>query len=307
MNENIVLLAVFVSVLILSFSIISIVNRRREVYRNIEDARRPRGMSRQEIDRFLGSGNEDIRYFLEVTQKEDANSTRMRLVRAGYFKPRAVVYYNLIRLLGALAIFLIIQVFVPILLPEVSTLLLFVVSAVMAGLFYMIMAMVLESMGNKRTREFRKLFPDFMDLLLVCVDAGLSIDAAIDRVTREFLVTTPDFGVQLSIINLEIRAGRPLHEALQNFAYRIQVEEARTLAVLFRQSQELGASVSKTLRTFAKEMRQMRIVRAEEKANALPVKMLFPMALFMFPVNLIIVIVPILLLILEMLLSLSPQ
>ena len=91
-----------------------------------------------------------------------------------------------------------------------------------------------------------------------------------------------------------MRAGRPLHEALTNFAFRVRLEEARTLSTLFRQSQELGASVVRTLRTYSKEMRQMRLLRAEEKANALPIKMLFPMAAFLFPVNLIIVIVPIL-------------
>jgi len=141
---------------------------------------------------------------------------------------------------------------------------------------------------------------------LVCIDAGLSINAAIDRVTREFLQTTPDFGVQLSIISLEVRAGLPLHEAVSNFSRRIDLEEARILSVLFRQSEELGSSVANTLRSFSKEMRQLRIIRAEEKANSLPVKMLFPMALFIFPVNLIIVLVPILMIIMAMLTQLTP-
>nr|WP_235971397.1 type II secretion system F family protein [Palleronia pontilimi] len=145
-----------------------------------------------------------------------------------------------------------------------------------------------------------------MDLLLVCVDAGLSINAAIDRVTREFLQTVPDFGVQLSFVNLEMRAGRSLHEALSNFAERVRVEEARTLAVLFRQSHELGSDVSRTLRSFAAEMRQMRIIKAEEKANQLPIKMLFPMAFFMFPVSLIIVVVPIMMTIIKLFLQMAP-
>jgi tight adherence protein C len=78
------------------------------------------------------------------------------------------------------------------------------------------------------------------------------------------------------------------------------------LGVLFKQSAELGASVSKTLRSFSKEMRQLRLIRAEEKANALPIKMLFPMAFFMFPVNLVIVLLPISLVIFRMLSSLTP-
>jgi len=97
-----------------------------------------------------------------------------------------------------------------------------------------------------------------------------------------------------------------MHEALNNFASRIHLDEARTLSVLFRQSLELGSSVIKTLRVFSKEMRQKRLLMAEEKANALPVKMLFPMAGFLFPVNLIIVLVPIMMQIIELFATMSP-
>jgi len=134
----------------------------------------------------------------------------------------------------------------------------------------------------------------------------MSIEAAIDRVAHEFLATKPSFGQHLAIISLEVRAGRPMHEALNNFADRIHLEEARTLSVLFRQSLELGSSVIKTLRVFSKEMRQKRLIMAEEKANALPVKMLFPMAGFLFPVNLIIVLVPIMMQIIELFSTMSP-
>ena len=134
----------------------------------------------------------------------------------------------------------------------------------------------------------------------------MSVEAAIDRVAHEFLHTKPNFGQHLSIISLEVRAGRPMHEALNNFATRIQLDEARTLSVLFRQSMELGSSVIKTLRVFSKEMRQTRIIKAEEKANALPVKMLFPMAGFLFPVNLIIVLVPILMQIMKLFSTMTP-
>ncbi|MBT8456339.1 MAG: type II secretion system F family protein, partial [Alphaproteobacteria bacterium] len=81
---------------------------------------------------------------------------------------------------------------------------------------------------------------------------------------------------------------------------------AKSLAILFRQSEELGSSVSKTLRTFSTEMRQMRIIRAEEKANSLPVRMIFPIGLFMFPVNLIIVLVPVLVTIIKIFTDLQP-
>ena len=134
----------------------------------------------------------------------------------------------------------------------------------------------------------------------------MSIEAAIDRVAREFLQTQPVFGIHLAIVSLEVRAGRPLHEALNNLASRINLDEARTMAVLFRQSQELGASIIKTLRVYSQEMRQMRLLRAEEKANVLPVKMLLPLAAFLFPVNLVMVLVPSLMRIVEMLTTMTP-
>ena len=132
-----------------------------------------------------------------------------------------------------------------------------------------------------------------MDMLIVCLDAGMSIKAAANRVTREFVDKQQDFGLHLSIMMLEVRGGRRLRDALANLATRLRIDEARALSVLFRQSEELGTSVTQTLRVYSKEMRDLRIVRAEEKANALPIKMLLPLGAFLFPVSLIIVLVPI--------------
>lgn len=302
-----ILAAVFAATLIISFGAILFVQKRRDIARNIGAATSQRQQIDDDIDKMLGTGNEQIRYYLDVVQNDSINSLRMRLVRAGFFTKRALVNFHIIRTVAAAVTFLLFQTVLSVSLPQFSAAALAIFAVAAAGVIFVLASAILEHMGKRRSREFRKLFPDFMDLLLVCADAGLSINASIDRVTREFLLTTPDFGIQLSIINLEIRAGRPLHEALKNFSKRIGVEEANTLAVLFRQSEELGASVSKTLRVFAREMRQMRLVRAEEKANALPVKMLFPVAFFMFPVNLIIVLVPILMTIMLMMSNLGPS
>lgn len=306
MTETAILLAIFVAALILFYTVIRYFLERREIARKLAAATGKRREKNEDINKILGSGNENIRYYLDVVQNDPPTSLRMRLVQAGFFSKTALAKFNIIRFIVALTVFLLVQLGVAPLIPSASNVVMLSMAMLAAGVAFILTSAVLENMGKRRTREFRKLFPDFMDLLLVCVDAGLSINAAIDRVTREFLLTTPDFGIQLSIINLEVRAGRPLHEALHNFSKRIAVEEARTLAVLFKQSQELGASVSKTLRVFAQEMRAHRLIRAEEKANALPVKMLFPMAIFMFPVNLVIVLVPILMVIIKMLTGLSP-
>jgi tight adherence protein C len=306
MTQPLILITVFIAALLVTYAIANFFLRRLEVQRNLRSTRQKRTETDVELDRILGSENEEIRYYLNVVQNQSPNSLAMRMVRAGFFSKRAIIRFNVIRFAVTAGVFMLVQVVTDLFLESIGTLVSLTAGLVLAGFAFILCSAVLERIGDKRTREFRKLFPDFMDLILVCLDSGLGIEAAIGRVTREFLVTTRDFGVQLGIINLEIRAGRPLHEALHNFALRLNLDEARILAVLFKQSQQLGTSVGKSLRVYAAELRAMRLVRAEEKANSLPVKMLFPMAVFMFPVNLIIVLVPILLVILDVLSGLSP-
>ena len=307
MNENILLVGLFVAVLLIAFVVIDFFARRREVNKAIRATRQRRSETDAVIDDILGSENEELRYYLDVVKNSGRDSLEMRLVRAGYFSKGAVWRFGILRFLVCAMAFSAVQFGVGAIFNQVNNAMLLIIAALVAGVAFIVCSWILEAVGNKRSREFRKLFPDFMDLLLVCVDSGLGIESAIDRVTREFLLSTRDFGLQLSIVNLEVRAGRPLHEALQNFSVRTSLDEARTLAVLFRQSQELGSSVARTLRTFSAEMRQTRLIKAEEKANALPVKMLFPMAVFMFPVNLIIVLVPILIAIIKMLVTMMPS
>lgn len=307
MNETFVLIAVFIAVLIPAFGILAAIQSRAELKKNLEDKpAKSTALSSAQLDEALGTENSKMRYYLSVMQDGQKNSLPMRLIQAGFLSPAAIWWFMVVRILVVVAILVASQAIFSILLPTVTTSVVILIGMTLGGCAFILTSAVLESMGKKRMREFKKLFPDFMDLLLVCIDAGLSIEAALDRVTREFLQTTPDFGVQLSIIGLEIRAGLPLHQAISNFSGRIDLEEARVLAVLFRQSEELGSSMSKTLRSFSKEMRDLRIIRAEEKANALPVKMLFPMALFMFPVNLIIVLVPIIIVIMALITGLAP-
>jgi tight adherence protein C len=141
--------------------------------------------------------------------------------------------------------------------------------------------------------SYRRSFPDFMDMMITCADAGMSLEAAVERVSSEFSSTHRHLGVQLSILTLQIRAGKALRDALRELADRIGLEEAKTLAVLFRQSEELGTSLVDALRVYSAEMRTQRILRAEEKANSLPVRMVLPLGLCVFPVVMMIVMLPV--------------
>jgi tight adherence protein C len=306
MNETGILAAVFVAVLIVTFSVMSAVSRWRSIRSRLEAAgsyEAPRGFQPDDI---LASENAIIRHYFEVQKKNKPDGMEMRLIRAGFFGARASGIFIALRFAFTAALFVTAWYLIVSLRRDVSPTVAMVFAAILSGMAFILANAFLDRMIRANQTNYRRLFPDFMDLLIICVDAGLSIEAAIDRVAREFEVTKPSFSHHLTIISLEVRAGRPLHDALANFSTRVKVEEARTLATLFRQSQELGASVTKTLRVFSKEMRQKRLISAEEKANALPVKMLFPLAAFLFPVNLIIVLVPVMMQIMRMFLTLTP-
>ncbi|MBT8477239.1 MAG: type II secretion system F family protein [Rhodobacteraceae bacterium] len=306
-NQDLILAAVFMAVLLLVYTILNVVFRGRDVSRNIARVQTDRrALKDAEIDEYLGSETDNIQYYFEVMNNEGKDSLRMRLIRAGYFNRSALTYFNLIRIGVAIVFFVAAVLATTVFVPGTSTVSAMVLGMIVSGVVFIFASFMLDNRGKKKEIEYRKMFPDFMDLLIVCVDAGLSFEAAIDRTAREFLATNPDFGTHLGIISLEIRAGRPSYEALTNFGNRTNIEEAKSLATLFRQSEELGSSVSKTLRTFSTEMRQMRIIRAEEKANSLPVRMIFPIGLFMFPVNLIIVLVPVLVTIIKIFTDLQP-
>lgn len=304
-TDLLILVAIFVSVLLLSFTILSGIGRSREISRNLDKVS-DLAERDSRIDAAFANENPFIGHYYEVIRKNQPEGLDMRLIRAGFLGRNARKVFNGLRLLLTAAAFISTWFLLLTLAPTATHLLLALLSMLVAGIAFILANAVLDRLASRRQIEFRRLFPDFMDLLIVCVDAGLSIEAAIDRVAREFIRTRPAFGFHLSIISLEVRAGRPLHEALNNFSVRVGVEEARTLSTMFRQSQELGASIVKTLRVFGQEMRELRLIRAEEMANALPVKMLFPLAGFLFPVNLVIVLVPIMIQILRMFINLTP-
>ena len=307
MQTTLILIAVFVATLMLVFLVSNFFVNRQQIRKNIDTAKEQTRSTEVPSEEILSSESDSFRYYFDTVRNADPNSTELRLVRAGYFGRDSVRVYNRIRMIVTAATFAAALYILTPLLSSFNAAISFLFAAMVASVVFILMNAVLDGMINRQKTLYQRLFPDFMDLLIVCVDAGMSIEAAIDRVAQEMLKTEPTFGHHVAIINLELRAGRPLHEALVNFAQRVGLDEANSLAVLFRQSQELGSSVVKTLRVFSDEMRRMRILRAEEKANALPVKMLFPMAGFLFPVNIMIVLIPIMIQLLDLLSTMGPQ
>jgi tight adherence protein C len=141
--------------------------------------------------------------------------------------------------------------------------------------------------------KYRGLFPDLLDLMVVCVDAGLSLEAALERISLEIMKQSRALGMNLVLLGAEMRAGRSMAEALAALADRLGLDEARSFAAMLRQSIELGTDIAMALRVFSDEMRDRRLMRAEERANQLPVKMVIPLGLFIFPVILMVILFPV--------------
>ena len=145
---------------------------------------------------------------------------------------------------------------------------------------------------NKRTDACRRGFPDMMDLMVACVEAGLGLDSTLVRVNHELGGRYPALKVNLDIMNLELRAGRNRHESMMSFADRINLDEAKALAVMLKQAEEMGSSIGHALRTFSDDMRHKRMMRAEEKAMALSAKLTVPLILFIFPTIMTMLLLP---------------
>ena len=136
--------------------------------------------------------------------------------------------------------------------------------------------------ARRRERIFKG-FPDALDLLVVCVEAGMGIDSAINRVAEEMKISHKTLSDELKLLNLEIRAGKTRRDALKDLAMRTDLQEVESLATLLIQTEKFGTNVAQTLRVYSDMFRTKRHQRAEEIAAKMPIKMLFPLAFFIFP------------------------
>ena len=160
------------------------------------------------------------------------------------------------------------------------------------GLGFLIPDFWLGHLIKKRQAKLRRGLPDVLDLLVICIEAGLSLDQAVMRSSQELAMAHPDLCDELSIVVLEQRAGRPRTEAWKNLSKRTDVDVIRSLVSVLVQSEAFGTSVAKTLRTHADTLRTQRVQKIEELAAKTTVKLIFPLVLFIFPSLFVVVLGP---------------
>jgi tight adherence protein C len=229
---------------------------------------------------YAGAGDENLKVL------------RHRLIQAGIYDPRGVAFFFIARTALAVGIAAALFVALPMFVAhEGSGFWLMVVAGGIGG--YVLPSMYVDRRIAARKIEHRAGFPDFMDLLVVCADSGLSMEAALERVGRELGDSYPSLTANIHMTNLEVRAGRNLKDALERFADRLALEEARSFATLINQSIDLGSSITDAMRVYSDDMRHKRLSRAEEKAYALPAKLSVPMMVCIFPVIFVVILLPV--------------
>ena len=229
------------------------------------------GLVSRELDPFLAR----LSYLLPKQSAAGAKQVRLRLIRAGYQRAQASLYFSLWQIgLTVIAAAVTFVVAGPARWP---------LALAGAAVGFLLPNLYLDRRTRLRQRAIRNALPDALDLLTLCVEAGAGLDQAIAKTADELQIAHPLMSEQLRTMTTEIRAGRPRLEAFRNFATRTGVEEVRSLVGMLTQTDRFGTSIGQALRTHAETTRTIRRQRAEERAAKVSVKLAFPLALCLFP------------------------
>lgn len=240
-------------------------------------ARRRRQFQRDQVQLFI----EQIGRQVENRYEGQASETRKFLTQAGYRTPTAVAFFwglRVVLTIGLAALFFFLAT-VASTLPALAV----GAGAYGAAMGYIFPVLIARSRKKARQKELTLALPDALDLMVVCVEAGLGLNQALQRVALESRHISPIMTEELSLVNLEIRAGTDREQALINLAERTGVEDIRSLVTMLIQTDRFGTSIAKSLRVQSDTLRMKRRQRAEEAAAKTAIKMVFPLVFCIFP------------------------
>jgi tight adherence protein C len=223
-------------------------------------------------------------------KKDDNSELRQSLIQAGFRHPKGTAIYFGLRFL--LALLLPVLYLLANMMNGVMNRGNLLVCFLLAGAGFYLVPYILKFLTSRRQDRIDKALPDALDLLIVCMEAGLSLQATINRVSDEVKSISVDLYKELQLTNAELRTGISREVALRNWGERTGVQNVKALVGLMIQSDKMGASIVQSLRTHASFLRVQRAQRAEEQAAKLPVKILFPLLLCIFPAIFVVVLGP---------------
>lgn len=280
---------VFAIVAGLVLTILLMVSQRAGVRRQLDtlgrrtlDARMPVSLRRSSDDAWSRLADRIEKAGLNLADTK-GDALRDLMVSAGFESPAAPRVYTLSRLVLVVALPL--AVIAPLLFggSEMGYLKLYLLGAILALAGLYLPNIYIRSRAAGRRRDILNGFPDSLDLMLVCIEAGLGLEAAMDRVGREMVALHPAVSQLLVTATLHLRAGASREMALRNMAERARLDEIASFATMLIQSDRLGTSIGSTLRVYAAEMREKRRLRAEERAHRIPVLISVPLVACLLP------------------------
>jgi len=220
------------------------------------------------------------------------SAVHLRFIRAGYRNPNAPRVYFAVKTAMVLGSFLLVAMLMPILSPHASWITWLFAMLSLALLTNFLPDFYLNVLTSQRAQRMQDTLPDIIDLLVICTESGLGMDAAISKVARDMARSSPELSEEFYIMSLAIRAGEARMTALRNLATRVNLEDLHDLVSMLIQADRFGTSLAESLRIQSDVMRGKRLQRAEELAAKIPTKMLIPMVLFIFPVLMMVLLGP---------------
>lgn len=274
----------------------TMLTKQRDRYAELKDQVRPSGETARRLRRGSGPGDKLERYaqFLEPQKAEELSAVRLKLLRAGYPDKGAVRIYHASRMVlgvGFLALGLVLAL-VKSVSAEVSTQTMVMYTILPGAIGYFLPQYWVTKRMQTRQTEIIQGFPDALDMMLVCVEAGQSLDQSIIRVARESRAGYPALADEFEMVANEVKAGKERVQVLKDMSDRVGVPDVASFVTTLVQSATFGTSVAEALRVYSADMRDKRVMRAEEKANVLPTKLTLGTMLFTVPPLLIILIGP---------------
>ncbi len=227
----------------------------------------------------------------KLVKEEYLSKTRERLLRAGYYSEKDPVVFFGAKVFLALFFSLLCMIVFSVLQGLPIRFFLTLLLVFLAAGFYLPDAYLYQRTRHRKRKIFEG-FPDALDLIVICVEAGMGIDAAVRRVGEEVALKCKVLSDELTILSLELQVGKPRAEALRNLAMRTGLDEVASLASLLLQTDKFGTRVAQALRVHSESMRTERYLRAEELAGKLPVKLVFPLIFFTFPALFVVIVGP---------------
>ncbi len=287
----------FLGLLLILIALPTVMKRQRDRFRELKEVQpnqteggKKRALRRADkLDKL-----ERFAHFLEPQKKEELSAAKLKMLRAGYNSKNSVRMFHAMQFLMAIG-FLIIGLIVALMKSingELTTNTMLIYALVPCAIGYYLPKYWVDKRVERRKNEIIEGFPDALDMMLVCVEAGQSLDQSLIRVGKESRVGYPALAEEFDMVAQEVKAGKERTAVLKDMAERVGVPDVASFVTTLVQSATFGTSVAEALRVYSADMRDKRIMRAEEKANMLPTKLTLGTMLFTVPPLLVILIGP---------------